>query len=202
MLIKRTINFFLKKTYISRIQENNNKVYLTFDDGPEPEITEYVLDALREYDYKATFFCTADNTEKYPKLFQKILEDGHRIGNHTFSHRNAYSINSQDFLNDVLRADMVLHTPIFRPPNGCLTLTTWLKLRYKFKIVYWTIGSGDWLKKTFDYNASMEMLRRTHPGDIILFHFSQELQNGTKKLLPAYLHWLKNNGLASDKLLI
>lgn len=200
VLIKKVINKFLILSEISLIKTKEKKVYLTFDDGPEPGITEFVLNELEKYSMKATFFCKGSNAEKYPKLMRMILCNEHHVANHTYSHIKAYDISSEEYVKDVEKADEVLHTHIFRPPNGCLRFKAWLKLRKKYKIVYWTIGSGDWLKDNFNKEESMNVLKKTKSGDILLFHFSNDLQMGTRELLPEYLEWLNMNGYKSEVL--
>lgn len=197
-LLKKVINKLLMKTTVSHLPANNKTVYLTFDDGPEPGITEFVLNELQKYDYKATFFCTGENVEKYPELIERIVNEGHALGNHTFSHIKAYDLGAKDFVKDVERANEVIHTHLFRPPNGCLTLGAWLRLRRHYKIIYWTIGSGDWCKGTFDYETSMKLLKTTKAGDIILFHFSNNLEEGTRRLLPDYFEWMGKNRFISE----
>lgn len=197
---ERSVNCLLKRFYLAHISGTPGVVYLTFDDGPEPGITEFVLDELGKYGYHGTFFCTGRRAEEYPDLIARIYSAGHSIGNHSYSHIPAYEMSGKDYVSDVLRADQVLNAPLFRPPNGCLTFPGWFRLRKKFKIVYWTIGSGDWLKENLNYEEAMERLSKTASGDILLFHFSNDLQLGTRKLLPPYLAWLKGNGFTSEKL--
>lgn len=197
-ILKKVINKFLMKTAISHLPANDKTVYITFDDGPEPGITEFVLDELKKYNYKATFFCTGKNVEKHPELIEKILKEGHALGNHTYSHIKAYDIGAKDYVKDVERAGEVIHTHLFRPPNGCLTLEAWLRLRRHYKIIFWTIGSGDWRKDSFEYETSIKLLKSTKAGNIILFHFSNDLEEGTRRLLPDYLEWMTLNNYKTD----
>ncbi len=194
---KKLINKYVMSQCVSRIKKQERCIYLTFDDGPEPDITEFVLNELDKYKFKATFFCTGKNALDHPNLMEIIRVKGHAIGNHSFTHKHAYLLSSRAYVEDVYRADEILHTTLFRPPNGCLLLSAWLKLKKKYKIIYWAIGSGDWRKETFEYKASMKCLESTKSGDIILFHFSQDLQKGTRELLPSYLKWLHKNGFKS-----
>lgn len=199
-LFKKLINHLLKNDFIACLPADGKVVYLTFDDGPEPGITEFVLDELSKYRFKGTFFCTGENVQKYPEYLKKIINAGHAIGNHSYLHKNAYIISAKQYAEDVSRADGLLQTPLFRPPNGCLTLTSWLRLRKKFRIIYWTTGSQDWLGDNLDVRKAMHLLRKTQSGDIILFHFSQALQAGTRKLLPVFLKWLSDEGFVSHSI--
>lgn len=200
VFLKKVINRIIMRGFsISKIPCADRIVYLTFDDGPEDGITEFVLDELDKYGFKATFFCKGQCACSHEDLIRKIEERGHRIGNHTYSHYHAYEIDGDRYIEDVFKADGVLHSILFRPPNGCLTLFDFLKLRKRFKIIYWSIGSGDWRKQeNLNYNECLEGLKQTKSGDIILFHFCKELESGTRKLLPPYLQWLNENGYKSE----
>ena len=190
----------MRQCSLKHVKTDSNTVYLTFDDGPEPGITEFVLDLLDHYGFKATFFCTGKCAEKYPDLMRRIEESGHLIGNHTYSHIKAYDCDSSHiYIEDVVKADRVLHTQYFRPPNGCLTLPIWMGLR-KYNVIYWTIGSNDWCHNAEDFEKGLSLLEHTKPGDIILFHFCEELQKGTRAILPRYLRWLKANNYTSHTL--
>lgn len=198
LLIKKMFNKLIMMTAIRKLPNQENIIYLTFDDGPEPGITEFVLDELAEYGFKATFFCTGKNAVLHPELIKEIKSRGHMIGNHSYSHIPSYFISGKEYFMDVEKADEILNTNIMRPPNGCLKISSWLRLRKKFKIIFWSIASGDWCKETFNYTRSMNELHKTKAGDIVLFHFCIELQNGTRKLLPDYLKWLHENNFKSE----
>lgn len=186
---------------ISRITQTNKIVYLTFDDGPEPNITEFVLNELNKYGYKATFFCRGDNAQKYPKLLQRIKEDGHSIGNHTYNHLHAFNYSAIDYYNDVEKANILLKTSLFRPPYGSLTLFSYLRLKYKYKSFFWSLNSGDSDMEKYDYNRSINILKsRTQAGDIVLFHFCLKHEKETRELLPVYIEWLNDNLYFSSKL--
>ena len=201
ILIKKIINRFLKLFQVSRIPTNDKVVYLTFDDGPEPGINEFVLDELRKYGFKGTFFCRGDNANHYPELLSRIINEGHSIGNHTYSHLHAYSTSSKHYLDDVERANKVLHSTLLRPPFGSLTLTSWLSLKSKYRIIYWSLGSGDSNLDNFDLEHSCQnLINKSSSGDIVLFHFCKLHENETRKLLPAYCKWLKDNNYISKSL--
>lgn len=200
-LIKRIINHILKRFQYKRIPNNNNAVFLTFDDGPEPGITEFVLDELAKYKFKATFFCRGDNAEKYPELLDRIKKDGHAIGNHTYSHINSFNCSIKEYCADVDKADRVLNTPLFRPPHGSHTLLTFLRLKKRYKSYFWALNSDDSAMNRFDYYKSIDMLKNhTKVGDIVLFHFCHKHEKETRILLPEYLKWLFDNGYKSNAL--
>ncbi len=200
-MIKRIVNKILRHYEINNVPEVDKVVYLTFDDGPEGGITQFVLDELEKYGFKATFFCRGDNAEKHPELLKMICAKGHRIGNHTQSHLHAYKVESGVYYNDVMRANNMLKTTLFRPPHGSLTLRTFLKLHRQFRIVFWSLNSGDSDMDRFDYEKSFVNLnQRTKPGAIVLFHFCHKHERETIQLLPRYLKWLNENGYSSKGL--
>ena len=200
--LKKIINRILKLFQVSHIQTKDKVVYLTFDDGPEPGICEFVLDELRKYGFKATFFCRGDNAEQYPELLSRIINEGHSIGNHTYSHLHAYSVSSKQYLDDIEKANQILHAKLFRPSFGSFTLATWLLLKYKYKIIYWSLGSGDSNLDNFDFELSYQnLINHTSSGDIVLFHFCNLHEKDTRVILPAYCKWLKSNGFVSSSII-
>jgi len=197
-MIKKIISKYLKRYEIKNIPSEGKVVYLTFDDGPEPDITEFVLDELKKYGFKGTFFCRGDNAEKYHELLAKLREEGHAVASHTYSHFHAYAVPAKEYLADVEKADRILHTNLFRPPHGCLTLNTWLGLRKRYKIVYWALNSEDSSNEKFNFQHAINKLKnRTTSGDVILFHFCHKHKKETQQLLPIYLEWLNDNGFIS-----
>ena len=201
-MYKRIVNKLLKHFEEKTIPSENDVVYLTFDDGPEPGITEFVLEELAKYNFKATFFCRGDNAEKYPELLERIREQGHAVANHTYSHIDVYDVSSKDYLDDVERANTILKTSLFRPPHGTLNLVTWMRLRKKYRIFFWSLGSGDAELDKFDYQRSIGILKsNTKRGDIVLFHFCHRHERETTKVLPDYLMWLSENGYRCDVIL-
>lgn len=197
--IKRVINRVIKCYEIQTIPVIGKTVFLTFDDGPELGITEFVLENLDDYGFKATFFCRGDNAEKHPELISLLREKGHSIGNHTYNHVHAFDVSAKKYLFDVKKADEVLKTSLFRPPHGSLTLTTWLKLHKRFNVVYWALNSEDSSLEKYNYQHAIKNLKsRTKPGDVVLFHFCKRHENETRELLPMYLKWLKEEGYTSS----
>ena len=197
LFINRVLHLF----EVRRIKTKENIVFLTFDDGPEPEITEFVLDELRKYQLKATFFCRGDNAEKHPVLLQHIVDEGHALGNHTYSHIKSVKIPTTEYVEDVERADKLLHTHLFRPPWGCITLPVFMRLCRKYKIVYWSLESGDTELERFNKSQALHrLLKRTRSGDVVLFHCCQRHEKETRQLLPEYLKWLSANGYTSKSI--
>lgn len=197
--MKYLINKVLHLFELRKGGDKLKTIYLTFDDGPESGITEFVLEELAKYSFKATFFCRGDNAEIHPQLIKQIIEQGHVIGNHTYSHINSFSTQNLDYISDVQRADSILHTRLFRPPWGCLTLKDFLSLRKKYRIVYWSLISGDSELNLFDGPLFLKrLIDKTKPGDIILFHFCKKHERETREILPYYLKWLSINNFCSE----
>ncbi|MCW9036738.1 MULTISPECIES: polysaccharide deacetylase family protein [Altibacter] len=201
---------FFRWIYPKRIwafPQESNSVYLTFDDGPIPEVTPWVLDILKQFNAKATFFCIGDNTRKHPALFQRILAEGHTIGNHTFHHVNGWKLDTSAYLQEVLRAEAIFKTEdkkvpnklFFRPPYGKLRSSQAKALQKKgYYIVMWDVLSAD-----FDANVSEEVclqnvLKHIQPGSIVVFHDSIKAQKNLRYALPKVLEFLNANGLKTS----
>lgn len=177
-----------------RIPNDNNEVFLTFDDGPTQGVTDEILKILDSYQVKATFFCLGKNVEDNVTLFNDLLEKGHEIGNHTYDHPDGWEISNSRYTVAVNRCESVFGSKFFRPPYGKITPVQIKKLRKRFQIVMWSILSGD-----FDVNGSTdEMLENlkehTTSGDIIVFHDSLKAKKNVLTLLPLYLDFLKEKG--------
>lgn len=199
-------NRFIKKivsNYVWDIPNADHKIYLTFDDGPIPEITEWVLQELEKYNAKATFFCIGDNIRKYPEIFEKVIAGGHSIGNHTFNHLNGWKTSCDDYLeNSFLFEEQALQSKIynqkskiFRPPYGKIKISQAKKLRQQgYKIIMWDILSAD-----YDCNISQEkclenVVKNIAPGSIIVFHDSLKAFPRLKFALPKALEILNKRG--------
>lgn len=193
------INRFLHLFEVRRVPCIGKEICLTFDDGPEENITEFVLDTLRQYQAKATFFCRGDNAEKHPDLLKAIVSDGHALGNHTYSHINSFNTPTNEYIADVGKADKLLHAHLFRPPWGSITLPAFIKLARKYKIVYWSLMSGDTNLDKFNLEDSMARLKKlTQPGDVVLFHCCHKHEKETRLLLPLYMKWLQEQGYTME----
>lgn len=200
-LFKIYVNRFLHLFEVMRVSTNDKAVYLTFDDGPEKGITEFVVTCLNKYDFKATFFCKGKNAENNKELYNMLIDCGHSIGNHTFSHINGFDFDTKAYLSDVAKADQILNTHLFRPPWGSITLSQFLRLRKRYRIVYWSLMSGDTLFDKLDVKTNLERLKRTtRKGDVVLFHCCKKHEKETMLILPAYVDWLFENGFQSKGL--
>lgn len=161
---------------------NGKVVYLTFDDGPDPDVTPRVLDLLSTHGAKATFFCVGRRVEEYPELFQRIKREGHAVGNHTWSHPDGWRTPTSVYMNDVQRAAKVIGGSLFRPPYGKMRPGQWMNLRADYRLVMWDVLPGDW-KTTLDgEQIANRTLRSVRPGSILVLHDSAK---AAPRMLPA-----------------
>ncbi len=191
--------------YIWDLPNNEKKVFLTFDDGPTPIITNWVLDELKKHNVKATFFCIGKNIEQNPEIYLNILSNGHLVGNHTYNHLNGWKTYTKDYLENVLLTNDLqssifnFQSKLFRPPYGKIKPSQSQKLRkLGYKIIMWDILSAD-----FDYSISPEkcldnVLKNIKSGSIIVFHDSQKAFKNLEYVLPKTLEFLKINKFVCD----
>ncbi|MBO7429373.1 MAG: polysaccharide deacetylase family protein [Paludibacteraceae bacterium] len=177
-----------------RLPREEKTVYLTFDDGPIPEVTEFVLDTLRERNIKATFFCVGDNVRKHPDLFRKVMEEGHLVGNHTFNHLQGLYTASRNYIRNVEKADELIKSPLFRPPHGILRYIQFMTLRRKFKIVFWDVVTRDYNRKLSGEDVLGIVRKYTRNGSIIVFHDSLKAERNIRYALPKAIDYLTSEG--------
>lgn len=201
----RLIKWIFPK-YFWDIPNNGNKVFLTFDDGPIPEITEWVLEQLKRFDAKATFFCIGENIEKHPKIFQKVIQEGHGIGNHTFNHLKGWKTKNKSYFENVKRCDESIgnqntETRLFRPPYGKIkpSQSKFLR-RLGYKIIMWDIISFDYDQTLSKEKCLENVLKNVRSGSIIVFHDSVKAEKNLKYALPKTLEFLKENGFIFEKI--
>ena len=177
-----------------RIEGNEKVVYLTFDDGPIPEVTPWVLDLLKQENIRATFFCVGENVEKYPAVFQQVLAEGHAVGNHTFNHMQGLKSDRDSYLSNIEKADRLIGSPLFRPPHGFLKCPQYRLVRKKYRIVMWDVLSRDFdhrISAKEVFNNVMDFVR---PGSILIFHDSLKAEKNMKEALPEVIRSLKKQG--------
>jgi peptidoglycan-N-acetylglucosamine deacetylase len=167
-----------------KIPTNEKVIYLTFDDGPIPEVTPWVLDVLEAYNAKATFFCVGDNVRKHPEVFEQVVKGGHAVGNHTFNHKSGWDTESIEYFHNVRHCAKLVHSNLFRPPYGRVTPKQSLFLARHYQIVMWDVLSGD-----FDPNITNEVclsnvINATGRGSIIVFHDSLKAKDKMMYTLP------------------
>jgi peptidoglycan/xylan/chitin deacetylase (PgdA/CDA1 family) len=179
---------------IWRMPSANKCVYLTFDDGPIPEITPWVLDILNKYDIKATFFCVGDNVRKYSSIYQLVLDRGHRVGNHTFNHIQGVRFRTKNYLDNIKKADEYIHSHLFRPPHGHIRFPQFLFLRKRYKIIMWDVVTRDYSPHMTPNGVFNVVKNYTRNGSIIVFHDSLKAETNMKEALPRSIEWLKQEG--------
>ncbi len=177
-----------------RMDRNEKAVYLTFDDGPIPEATPFILDTLSQYGVKATFFMVGDNVRKYPELYNKVVAAGHRIGNHTFNHIGGFRHTITTYKANADKADQLLHTDLFRPPHGWMRWDQYIWLRRKYRIVMWDLVTRDYSKWMTAEDVLNNVKRYTRNGSIITFHDSLKSIDKLHYALPEAIKWLKAEG--------
>ena len=178
--------YFFNKIVWSIKGEGKN-IYLTFDDGPIPSVTPWVLEVLKQYNAKATFFCVGENVKKYPEIFQNVLDDGHMVGNHTFHHINGMKHKAQAYIADVAQADEYIKSNLFRPPYGKLTYKQYKAISKTYKIVLWDVLSGDFDKGISYLTCLKKLQKNIRPGSVIVFHDSVKSEGVLKLVLPQIL---------------
>jgi len=179
---------------IWRMDPNEKAVYLTFDDGPIPEITPWVLDLLDTYNIKATFFMVGDNIRKHPETFQMVVERGHRIGNHTFNHIRGFEFRTMNYLANTDKANETMKTDLFRPPHGHMRFAQYHVLKKFYKIVMWDLVTRDYSKRVNGKQVFEIVKKYVRNGSIITFHDSLKAENNMKYALPRSIEWLKEQG--------
>lgn len=186
----------LEKLYseaIFRIK-NDNKVFLTFDDGPTPEVTPQVLSLLNDFNLKATFFCLGKNVEQYPQIFNSIIENGHSVGNHGYNHLNGFFTPNKSYFEDVEKASFLINSALYRPAYGKITPSQYFYLKKQFKIIFWDLLSGDYNFKNSPEKILKKLQSKTKSGSIVVFHDSLKAKHNLLHILPNYFDWLKSSG--------
>lgn len=197
------------------LPDKNKTIYLTFDDGPIPEITPWVLSLLKEYNAKGTFFCIGENIVKHPEIFKQILSEGHRVGNHSFNHLNGWKTPSKKYVENVLKAEKSINgnlpkqlnrkergkqgeqplPKLFRPPYGRIKPSQIKELqKLGYQIVMWDIISGDFDNRLSARQCCDVVKKNTTPGSIVVFHDSKKAEKNLREVLPEILEFYKKEG--------
>ncbi|MBO7260806.1 MAG: polysaccharide deacetylase family protein [Bacteroidaceae bacterium] len=196
MLIEQP-TFILNKIYPKALFRKNPEertVYLTFDDGPIPEVTPWVLDILDKYDVKATFFVVGDNVKKYPEQLQEVIARGHRIGNHTFNHVRGMAMRPHDYVENIKKCDRYFTSNLFRPPHGIMRRCVYRNMQPKYKIVFYDVVTRDYSYNLTGNDVLQNVKKYTRNGSIIVFHDSLRSEPRLKYALPKSIEWLKEQG--------
>lgn len=203
-------NWIIKKifsNYVWDLPNTENKIYLTFDDGPTPEISEWILQELLKYNAKATFFCIGNNIEKFPEIFTKVIDEGHTVGNHTFNHLKGWNTTTEKYLENVELCNTQIYksqilnpkSKLFRPPYGKIKTAQSEKLRQLgYKIIMWDVLSADFDQTISPEQCLENVLKNVKSGSIIVFHDSVKAFPNLEYTLPKTLEFLKEKGFVFD----
>ena len=191
--------FMLRWAYpgaVWRLDKKAKTVYLTFDDGPIPDVTPWVLEVLKKENVKATFFCVGENVEKHLEIYNAILKDGHRVGNHSFHHIRGRKFKLNDYLEDVQKAADFISSNLFRPPYGSLTIGQYKALKKNYKIIFWDVLTEDYNQEKTPEDCLNNVKKLTRNGSVIVFHDSIKAAERLKNFLSAAIQHLKQQGYA------
>ena len=177
-----------------RMNPDEKAVYLTFDDGPIPVITPWVVDLLGQYGIKATFFMVGDNVRKHPQEFMQVVEAGHRVGNHTFNHLKGLFTDTKEYIANVDQADTFIHSNLFRPPHGLLRHRQYKQLSKRYQFVMWDLVTRDYSRRLQGEDVLAYVKRLVRNGSIITFHDSLRSEKNLKYALPRAIDWLLEQG--------
>ncbi len=175
------------------------KIYLTFDDGPHPTATPFVLDELKKYNAKATFFCIGKNVETHPQLYKRILNEGHRTGNHTQNHLNGWKVSDENYFDDIKDAAKIIDSNLFRPPYGRISQFQIAALiKQNIKIIMWDVLSGDFDEKISAETCTSNVIKHAANGSIIVFHDSEKALEKMKVSLRETLNYFSRFGYSFE----
>ena len=177
-----------------RMDPKEHSVYLTFDDGPIPEATPFILDTLSKYGVKATFFMVGDNVRKYPHLYERIKAEGHQVGNHTYNHMGSVRHTLKTYVKNTNKANELIHSKYFRPPHGWMRPAAYIWLKRKYKVVMWDVVTRDYSKLLTAEDVVNNIKTYTRNGSIITFHDSLKSIDKLQTALPESLEWLISQG--------
>ncbi|HPX05636.1 MAG TPA: polysaccharide deacetylase family protein [Tenuifilaceae bacterium] len=184
--------FFRRQTWY--IPNETNGIYLTFDDGPNSKVTPWVLEQLRKFEAKATFFCLGKNAEMNPEVFEMVKAEGHAIGNHTYSHIKGWEVETGQYVQDVDFANDILQSKLFRPPYGRIKPSQLKILSERYKIIMWDVLSMDYSRNISRRRCFNMVKKNLRPGSIIVFHDSVKAEKNLRYALPRVLEWAKSQG--------
>ncbi len=186
--------------FLWRMPATDKRIYLTFDDGPIPEITPWVLEQLKKFDAGATFFCVGDNIRKHAETFQQVINAGHSIGNHTWNHLNGWKTPVEDYMQNVDRFEAMYPTSLFRPPYGRIRKKQADRILQNHRIIMWSVLTRDYSTTLSPEKCLKRAIKNTQSGSIVLFHDSLKAQKNLYYVLPRFLEHFSQKGYRFEKL--
>ncbi len=181
-------------------KEEGKKIYLSFDDGPHAAATPFVLDELKKYKARASFFCIGKNVLAEPELYKRLLMEGHRVGNHSYNHLNGWKTENKTYIQNIEQARELIDSDLFRPPYGRATAFQIRNLREKlqYQVIMWDVLSGDFDPKVNGQEAAKRVIRKSKPGSIIVFHDSAKAFKVLQEALPLVLSYFSGQGYSFE----
>lgn len=176
------------------IPNKDQKIFITFDDGPIPQVTFEILDILDHFQSQATFFCIGDNVTKHPDIYSAIIDKGHRTGNHTQHHLNGWKTKPNEYKSNIDQASKHIHSTLFRPPYGKIKKSQIHLIQSEYKIIMWSLLAGDWKPNLNIHKRLEELKRKVKPGAIIVFHDSLKAYTRVMSILPPFLDFCRSEG--------
>jgi len=183
-----------------RKSSSEKVIYITFDDGPVPEVTPLVLDLLDEYNIKATFFCVGENVEKYPEVYNEVLKRGHRTGNHTYNHLKGASVSTDEYVANVEKASLSIESNLFRPPYGRIKKDQKKALKPGYEIVMWDVITHDYNSSLSPQTIMQNIRRYSRNGSLVVFHDSIKAERNMLTVLPLAIEYWNSKGYSFDVL--
>ena len=188
----------LNSSMIWEFPTKEKELYLTFDDGPHETATPFILHQLKQYNAKATFFCLGKNVQLYPKIYERILDEGHTVGNHTFDHANGWQAKNEEYVNSITEAAKYIDSKLFRPPYGKISpfVSKLIRKKLGFKIIMWNVLSADFDENISPQKCAENVLLYSKPGSIIVFHDSTKAWDRMNYSLPKILTHFTKQGFS------
>jgi peptidoglycan-N-acetylglucosamine deacetylase len=199
-LLTGIFTYVLPASLIWQVKTDDKSVYLTFDDGPIPDLTDEILEILEKFNARATFFCVGENVKRYREIYERILAKGHSTGNHTHHHLKGWSVNCAEYMSDIGEAAKHIDSGFFRPPYGLMTYKQAKNLSKEYKVVMWSVLTRDYDPAVSKEECLQTAIDGVKPGSIIVFHDNLKAREKVLYALPLLLEHLEKEGYRSEKL--